>query len=79
MKRIKDILCSEQGMAIINMIFMVSFFWSNWGIGILVYLVWLIYLGYSIGHTRKRTSRNLYIVYALTTIPILILSAVVYL
>lgn len=54
MKKIKDILLSEKGMGIVNILFFLSVVIRNSGISSIACLVWIAYLALGIKNTQSK-------------------------
>ena len=54
MKKIKSILMSENGMKIVNALFLLSILIRNRGIIFVFYSCWIIYLAYCIRNTKSK-------------------------
>lgn len=54
MKEIKSILMSENGMKIVNALFLLSILIRNRGIILAFYSCWIIYLAYCIRNTKSK-------------------------
>ena len=54
MKKIKSILMSENGMKIVNALFLLSILIRNRGIILAFYSCWIIYLAYCIRNTKSK-------------------------
>ena len=54
MKEIKSILMSENGMKIVNALFLLSILIRNRGIIFAFYSCWIIYLAYCIRNTKSK-------------------------
>lgn len=67
MKKIKDILSSDKGMEIVNVLFFLSVFIRNSGIGFIACLVWIGYLAFGIKNTQSNAVKiinTVFIVFA---------------
>ena len=60
MQKIKNYLCSEQGMRFINVLFALSLLIRRSGIGLIAYLCWGVYLLYCIRCTEQKTMKIMY-------------------
>ena len=63
MKKIKQVLVSENGMKIVNTLFFLSMFIRNRGIIFVAYLFWVVYLVYCIKNTSSKTAKVIYKVF----------------
>ena len=60
MQKIKNYLCSENGMRFINVLFALSLLIRRSGIGLIAYLCWGVYLLYCIRCTEQKTMKIMY-------------------
>lgn len=60
MKKIKNILFSENGMRIVNGLFLLSAIFARRSFIFIAYIVWIIYLLYCIKINRSKASRIIY-------------------
>lgn len=67
MKKIKDILLSEKGMGIVNILLFLSVVIRNIGISFIACLVWIAYLALGIKNTQSKAVKiinSVFIVFA---------------
>ena len=74
MARIKQIRGSENGMKIVNTLFLLSALIRNRGIIFIACIVWIIYLLYCIKHTQSKAARWIYIIFAVYAAILLLLN-----
>lgn len=60
MKKIKDILFSEKGMKIVNVLFLLSMLFYKSGLLFIAYIAWIAYLAFCIKHTDSKGSKIIY-------------------
>lgn len=60
MAKLKKTLFSENGMKVVNTLFLLVVFFRSNLVSIIAYGVWLLYLAYSIRHTQSRAMRTAY-------------------
>lgn len=65
MERIKKLLFSEDGMRIVNFLFVLSAFLVSRTVLRVAYVMWLIYIVYCIKHTTSKVFRVIYGILAL--------------
>ena len=63
MKKMKDILCSENGMKIVNALFLLSMIFYKSGLLFIAYIVWIAYLVFCVKHTDSKGSKIVYSVF----------------
>ena len=78
MARIKQILCSENGMKIVNTLFLLSALIRNRGIIFIACIVWIVYLLYCIRHTKSKAARWIYIILTAYAAVLLLLNILAY-
>ena len=62
MERIKSILISENGMKIVNALFLLSILIRDRGIVFVFYSCWIVYLAYCIRNTKSKATQIIYAV-----------------
>lgn len=60
MEKLKQTFFSENGMKIINVLFLFSFVIRNRGVIFIAYIAWIIYLCFCIKHTASVISKTVY-------------------
>ncbi len=60
MKKIKDILSSENGMRVVNGLFLFSLLFYKSGLIIIAYIAWILYLLFCIKNTKEKGSQIIY-------------------
>ena len=63
MKKMKDILCSENGMKIVNALFLLSMVFYKSGLLFIAYIVWIVYLVFCVKHADSKGSKIIYSVF----------------
>lgn len=63
MKKIKDILFSENGIKIVNVLFLLSMFFYRSGLLFIAYIAWIAYLTFCMKHTDSKGSKIIYSVF----------------
>ena len=63
MKKMKDILCSENGMKIVNALFLLSMIFYKSGLLFIAYIVWIAYLVFCVKHADSKGSKIAYSVF----------------
>lgn len=67
MEKVKEILLSDRGMNIINILFILSLFIKNSGVVFAFYLVWIVYLAFGIKESPSKTVKmttSIFIIFA---------------
>lgn len=67
MKKVKEILLSDRGMKIINILFILSLLIRNSGVVFAFYLVWIIYLAFGIKESPSKIvkiTNSMFIIFA---------------
>lgn len=60
MEKLKQAFFSENGMKIVNLLFLFSFVIRNRGVIFIAYIAWIIYLSFCIKHTAQVISKTVY-------------------
>lgn len=60
MKKLKDLFLSENGMKIVNALFLISLLIRNRGIILIAHIVWIIYLSFCIRHASSGITKTVY-------------------
>ena len=60
MEKFKQLLFSENGIKIVNMLFFLAFLAHNLVFLVVAYLVWILFLAFCIKKVASRTSRIIY-------------------
>lgn len=60
MKKMKNILCSEKGMKIVNTLFFLSVIFYRSGLLFIAYIAWIAYLIFCIKNTNVKGSKGIY-------------------
>lgn len=60
MKKIKSILCSENGMRVVNGLFLFSLLFYKSGLILIAYIAWILYLLFCIKNTKEKGSKIIY-------------------
>lgn len=60
MKSVMRILYSEQGMKIVNILFLLPMLIRNRGIIMIAFLCWIVYLVFCIKHTSSKITKAVY-------------------
>lgn len=71
MQKVKEILFSDKGMIIVNILFLVSLLVRNSGIIFIAYFVWITYLAFGIKNTSSKAVKiinSAFIIFAATMI-----------
>ena len=63
MRKIKEILFSENGMKAVNTLFLLAMFFYSSGLLFVAYIVWICYLVFCIRNTESRGSKVVYSVF----------------
>ena len=63
MRKIKEILFSENGMKVVNTLFFLAMFFYMSGLLFVAYIVWICYLVFCIRNTESRGSKVVYSVF----------------
>ena len=63
MKKIKNLLFSEKGMRMVNVLFFLSAFFHRSGLLFIAYVVWIIYLLFCVKQTESKGSKVVYSVF----------------
>ena len=63
MKKIKNLLFSEKGMRMVNVLFFLSAFFYRSGLLFIAYVVWIIYLLFCVKQTEAKGSKVVYSVF----------------
>ena len=64
MRKIKEILFSENGMKAVNTLFLLAMFFYSGGLLFVAYIVWICYLVYCIKNTESRGNKVIYSLFA---------------
>lgn len=80
MEKFKQLLFSENGIKIVNMLFFLAFLAHNLVFLVVAYLVWILFLAFCIKKAASRTSRIIYgcfiafavVVVVLNVVPVLL-------
>ena len=78
MEKIKQALFSENGMKIVNVLFLLSVFIRNRGIILIAYVFWIIYLVYCIKNTSSITSRIIYKIFIVFAVVMVLVNVYLY-
>lgn len=78
MEKIKQALFSENGMKIVNALFLLSMFIRNRGIILIAYVFWIIYLVYCIKNTSSITSRIIYKIFIVFAVVMVLVNVYLY-
>jgi hypothetical protein len=76
MVKIKNALFSEQGMKIVNTLFLLSLLIRNSGIILIAYIVWTAYLIYGIRTTLSKTIKAVYFAFSMFAAAMIVINAV---
>ena len=60
MKKIKNLLFSEKGMRMVNVLFFLSAFFYRSGLLFIAYVAWIIYLLFCVKQTEAKGSKAVY-------------------
>ena len=63
MKKMKGIICSENGMKIVNALFLLSMIFYKSGLLFIAYIVWIVYLVFCVKHADSKGSKIAYSVF----------------
>ena len=63
MKKMREILFSEKGMKIVNLLFFLSLIFYRSVLLFVAYIVWIAYLAFCIKHTNTNGSRMIYSIF----------------
>lgn len=74
MKKIREILISENGMKIVNLLFFLSAVIRNRGIIFAAYIIWIIYLVYCIKHVKTKPERIVYTVFLIYAVIMILIN-----
>lgn len=74
MEKMKKYLFSEQGMAVVNVLFFLSLFIRNSGIIFAAYIVWILYLVNCFRKTRSKTVKFLYSIFIILASVMIVLN-----
>ena len=61
--KLKNTLFSENGMKLVNGLFIVGMFFLRTGVMLAAYACWIVYLVYCIRHTASKTVRTVFAVF----------------
>ncbi len=71
--KILDVICSENGMKVVNVLFFLSAVFSRNGLALLSCVVWIIWLAFCIRRTESKVVRPVYALFiGIATIAILL-------
>jgi len=73
-KKIKEILISENGMKIVNVLFFLSVCIRNSGIIFAAYIIWVAYLVFCIKHVQTKTVKIVYTVFIIFAVIMILLN-----
>ncbi len=74
MKKIKDMLSSENGMRIVNGLCLFSLLFYRSGLIFIAYGAWILYLLFCLKNTRKKGSRIIYSLFIAIAVIMIILN-----
>ena len=63
MRKIKEVIFSENGMKAVNVLFFLTMFFYRGGLLFVAYIVWICYLVFCIRNTESRGSKVVYSVF----------------
>ena len=63
MRKIKEVIFSENGMKAVNVLFFLAMFFYRSGLLFVAYIVWICYLVFCIRNTESRRSKVVYSVF----------------
>ena len=63
MRKIKEVIFSENGMKAVNVLFFLAMFFYRSGLLFVAYIVWICYLVFCIRNTESRGSKVVYSVF----------------
>jgi D-alanyl-lipoteichoic acid acyltransferase DltB (MBOAT superfamily) len=58
--KLKTLLTSDEGMKVVNLLFLLSLLIQNRGIIFIAYIVWIAYLVYCIKRTSSKSVKSIY-------------------
>ena len=76
MEKFKQLLFSENGIKIVNMLFFLAFLAHNLVFLVVAYLVWSLFLAFCIKKAASRTSRIIYGCFIVFAVVMVVLNAV---
>lgn len=78
LKKFKDLMASEKGMSIVNVVFILSILIRNRGIIMVAFALWMVYLGYCWKRTQRRSMKIISGVFFVFAAVMLVLNLVGY-